>query len=117
MERERERKRERRRGLGYRKRRGNKRGRRRKEEETRQKEVNEGEEGKEEGEKEWERVTERGGLWGILRAVGTFRLAKKDVSRENKRRNEKESKTCWQNRGVGWGGEYSIQWAPATVHM
>lgn len=33
-----------------------------------------------------------------MRAVGTFCLAKKDVSRENKRRNEKERETCWQSR-------------------
>lgn len=38
------------------------------------------------------------GAGGIVRAVGTFCLAKKDVSRENKRRNEKERETCWQSR-------------------
>lgn len=41
-----------------------------------------------------------------MRAVGTFCLAKKDVSRENKRRNEKERETCWQSRG---GEERRVQ--------
>lgn len=51
-----------------------------------------------------------------MRAVGTFCLAKKDVSRENKRRNEKERETCWQSRGEERrvkGGGGSVQWAPA----
>lgn len=34
-----------------------------------------------------------------MRAVGTFGLAKKDVSGENKRGNEKDRETCWQSRG------------------
>lgn len=35
--------------------------------------------------------------------MGTFGLAKKDVSRENKKEklNEKERGTCWQGRGGG----------------
>lgn len=58
-----------------------------------------------------------GWRWGIVRAVGTFLFAKRDVNRENKRRNEKDRKRDLlaeediqrgreqRTVGTGWGAD------------
>lgn len=54
-----------------------------------------------------------------MRAVGTFGLAKKDVSRENKKKHRTKKKEGLVGRageggGGGRGGGQSVRWAPSS---